>query len=290
MQRTRRKKIDEIKQATRYDHLKGLLEKYDDTASKPLEVSKSKSDKKRSAKSPAPTARSDSASQAATSTRPQQGGAGVNPEKVTAALLESGAAKKPAGSINGAEITQALNAKGIQTTLPPQRLDQFQRTWLDRLADKVLGAESTAGQGGMSAAEQRYALICHICFTHNGLCPKEEWEEVQYICPRCGTFNSRRPSTVPVSAPWTHVDRMRTASNASSRPISPPFKGDHRSSGGNTSEEQERRGEEEEEEEEQETMIDDMSFSSDKRSPLRKRGSRTFNKPWARDKELMEVD
>jgi hypothetical protein len=51
-----------------------------------------------------------------------------------------------------------------------------QRTWLDRMADSVLGADPS---GTALGPEQKYALICVNCKRHNGLARKEEFEEVR---------------------------------------------------------------------------------------------------------------
>ena len=226
LQRTRRKKIDEIKLATRYDHLRSLLEKYDDTAVPVAVGKKGTAERTRSARTGGPLARKELEQAPKPSGQSQlQGPAG---QEASVGGGEGGASK------NGVVAQGPVGA--VQ---PSQRQEQFQRTWMDRLADKILGAE----MGGQQvAAEQRYALICRICFTHNGLCPKEDWEEVrewlvrssvgqetdfarlaEYICPRCGTFNSRRPSSAPVSSPWgkSTRERQRTDSMASSPPASP---------------------------------------------------------------------
>ncbi|UZJ52513.1 hypothetical protein CBS101457_001833 [Exobasidium rhododendri] len=206
LQGTRRKKIDEIKLATRYDHLRNLLEKYDDTAVKPTGgpegTSKNKSDK------------------AANLSKANQ-----TPQKRSV--------QGPVMPTTAASLNNDLRAvPGNNPTVPNpalQRPERFQKTWMDKVADKILGAEN----GGQPvAAEQKYALICRICFTHNGLCPKEDWQEVQYICPRCGTFNSRRPSSAPVSSPWTKSSRKGQQSPDSltrSPPASPSPSGLHAS-------------------------------------------------------------
>lgn len=47
-------------------------------------------------------------------------------------------------------------------------------------------------------------------------CPAE------YICPHCGSFESRRPSSVPVSSPWHHGQRPSSAAGHNeSRPSTP---------------------------------------------------------------------
>ena len=71
------------------------------------------------------------------------------------------------------------------------------KTWMDKVADAILGADPSA-----TGPEQKYALICARCHAHNGLALKEEFNEVQYVCPHCGHFNSRRPSSAPVGSPF----------------------------------------------------------------------------------------
>lgn len=216
LQRTRRKKIDEIKQATRYDHLRSLLEKYDDTAGMALssnELNGVKGKSKTSARAPRasmPASMGPNSSQRTRAPLITESGptlavndVAVREEKGKGIAVRPGMKSSPSLS----------NGTPVEPGLPTLKQSQFQRTWLDRVADKILGAE-VGGQA--TAAEQRYALICRICYTHNGLCPKEEWEEVQYICPRCGTFNSRRPSTAPVSTPWTKSTSQEGHSPATS--------------------------------------------------------------------------
>ncbi len=77
---------------------------------------------------------------------------------------------------------------------------------MDKLADAILGADPSA-----TGPEQKYALICARCHRHNGLALKEEFNEVQYVCPHCGHFNSRRPSSAPVSSPFNHSAAATTA-------------------------------------------------------------------------------
>lgn len=163
LQRTRRKKIDEIKLATRYDHLRSLLEKYDDTAVPVAVGKKGTTERTRSARTGGPLARKELEQAPKPSGQTQLQGPAGQEAKV--------------GGGEGGESKNGVVVQGpVGAVQPSQRQEQFQRTWMDRLADKILGAE----MGGQQvAAEQRYALICRICFTHNGLCPKEDWEEVR---------------------------------------------------------------------------------------------------------------
>lgn len=220
LQRTRRKKIDEIKQATKFDHLRNLLERYDDTASNRPGMKRvgSSFDGKlnkqgqQNTTTPNKAAQQNRQFQGMRDGRPVNGGSqsGLRP-------IEQKAFKTPiknnTNTIQGqpGQPVPTIDITGTGNPLPfdvPQQHLRFQKTWLDRVADKVLGVETSGQDGG---AEQRYALICHVCLSHNGLCPKEEWEEVQYICPRCGTFNSRRPSSVPVTSPWSSSNIRRAS-------------------------------------------------------------------------------
>lgn len=60
--------------------------------------------------------------------------------------------------------------------------------WYDRLLDVIVGEDE-------SKPQNRYALICKVCRTHNGLAPPGETDVslIRYICPRCGTINGEEP-------------------------------------------------------------------------------------------------
>ena len=71
---------------------------------------------------------------------------------------------------------------------PPPMFQQtdfqpYQRTWIDRILDVIIGEESPSS---------KYALVCQQCFAHNGLASALEFEHVQYKCPKCGFFNTKR--------------------------------------------------------------------------------------------------
>ncbi|SJX64168.1 uncharacterized protein SRS1_14822 [Sporisorium reilianum f. sp. reilianum] len=200
LKRQKREKIDEIKRATKYDHLRMLLEKYDETGPKGgLPPSASTPQKgKAGSKAGSPSSKDASSSSPASTS------------SVTSTPQRPGAA--PAGAAAPAPTTpeaQALQAQRMalmrqqgNVLQPPRPLPAapmlpMQKTWLDKLADAILGADPSA-----TGPEQKYALICARCHAHNGLALKEEFNEVQYICPHCGHFNSRRPSSVPVSSPF----------------------------------------------------------------------------------------
>ncbi|PWN43343.1 hypothetical protein IE81DRAFT_322413 [Ceraceosorus guamensis] len=219
LQRARRTKIDEIKRASRFDYMRMLLDKYDDIQppSRARQAASSAKIGDSPAKGPGgglaapgssprsrPTTAPGNASRAPFSNAstppvpavPGNGSAHAPPHD------QAGTAKTPA---QGSAVPLAAQA------VPP-------RTWLDRVADLILGSEN--GDGTLRD-EQKYALICKECLNHNGLCLPSEIEEIQYICPKCGTFNSRRPSTAPISSPWGRARFDSTASIQSMSGASP---------------------------------------------------------------------
>lgn len=75
--------------------------------------------------------------------------------------------------------------------LPPAASTPVPRTLIDKLADALLGVVPGDGDSP-GGGDSKYALICGKCFGHNGLVVKEEFDLIQYQCPRCGYFNPRR--------------------------------------------------------------------------------------------------
>lgn len=55
----------------------------------------------------------------------------------------------------------------------------------DRLLDLLIGSDNN------ESVEDRYALICRNCFSHNGLAPPGSKDpfSVVYLCPKCGFIN-----------------------------------------------------------------------------------------------------
>ncbi|KAG5358879.1 Protein lunapark [Yarrowia sp. E02] len=65
----------------------------------------------------------------------------------------------------------------------PVSTGPYQRQWFDRVLDLLVGEDE-------SAAQNRQALICSKCFTHNGLAPfGKTAAEIRYKCPSCGEWN-----------------------------------------------------------------------------------------------------
>ncbi|KAJ9114231.1 hypothetical protein QFC22_005683 [Naganishia vaughanmartiniae] len=81
------------------------------------------------------------------------------------------------------------------------------KKWYDHVADKLMGEDPS------QANQTKFALVCGGCFRHNGLVSgKEEWENMKWICPRCGYFNpspnSRRESVGQPATPSTPTTTM----------------------------------------------------------------------------------
>ncbi|SPO29531.1 uncharacterized protein UTRI_04734_B [Ustilago trichophora] len=196
LKRQKREKVDEIKRATKYDHLRMLLEKYDEGGPKGgvSDAAATPTKGKAGSKSNSPKAPQQSpAPSTSVSITPQRPAAGPVPTTPEAQALQA--------------QRMALMRQQGNLPIPRPAPLPIQKTWMDKLADAILGADpSTTGP------EQKYALICTRCHAHNGLALKEEFNEVQYVCPHCGHFNSRRPSSAPVSSPFN--SRAATINNS----------------------------------------------------------------------------
>lgn len=234
LKKQRGAKIEEIKKATRYDHLRKLLDKYDNE---------------------------DGAGPKSVQGTPVKGGApGQQPQTPARSGVAPTQPNTPASMQRQPlhqPITPAMRAVNGGGPLPPPpptivrpplpSAMPTERTWLDRVADAVLGSDPSSATLG---PEQKYALICSNCKKHNGLATREEFDEVreycrgscvrvrvekqstdkldlmlaEYICPHCGTFNTRRPSSVPVSSPW-RTPATRDAGSATKQKSSRPSQG-----------------------------------------------------------------
>ncbi|KAN0061322.1 hypothetical protein ACQY0O_006168 [Thecaphora frezii] len=189
LRRQQRDKIDEIKRATKYDHLRMLLEKYDETQPRAAKPPVQQQRPAPPGATPSSKQQQQLSPQQAQQQQPQQPRGPLTPEQAHRQAQQMAAMRQ-----QGNHGTAA--ALGVPRPLPPQQ--PLPKTWMDKVADAVLGADpSSAGP------EQKYALICTRCYMHNGLALKEEFDEIQYVCPHCGQFNSRRPSSAPHSSPFT---------------------------------------------------------------------------------------
>lgn len=82
--------------------------------------------------------------------------------------------------------------KAPRETFTPSQSPQ--RGWMDRILDILIGEDETSPQN-------RYALICKTCNSHNGLAAfGEQPENVVYRCPSCGSMNGKRDAADLLSA------------------------------------------------------------------------------------------
>lgn len=91
---------------------------------------------------------------------------------------------------------------------------QAPRTFQDRVLDFIVGSDNN------EATENRYALICRQCLTHNGLAPPGCTNpfEVSYICPNCGFLNGEIDQTTDVHQIETELLKENKHSNVPQDP------------------------------------------------------------------------
>ena len=196
LRKQKREKINEIKKATDFDHLRSLLDRYDDEKKRDLKSTstdvKGTNVKKRASMFSLrrkPSKDKPAMSQSTTESRAEQPKA-----------MEALAPPITGLPVLGVPSAQA-HLENPSLRNEPSTQQSYPRGWMDKVADMILGTDPY----GATPEDQQYALICRHCFHHNGLVPKNELHETQYICPYCFTFNSRRPSSRPVSSPFAPV-------------------------------------------------------------------------------------
>lgn len=87
-------------------------------------------------------------------------------------------------SLEGNNEAQRFNAYS-------QAGSSAKRHWYDSIIDTVVGADELS-------PNNRFALICINCSSHNGLAPPGmKPEYVKYICPRCGVLNGKDSEPAP---------------------------------------------------------------------------------------------
>ncbi|KAE8249752.1 hypothetical protein A4X13_0g5089 [Tilletia indica] len=218
LRKRQRAKIAEIKRATDFEHLRMLLDKFDEDRPRggaPGAALLQQQQAQQQAQRAGPRQSMPVGAQGAQQTRTANGAKGTPrhsmPTNMSPAQSQKGISSQPGASgvnpqsqgqpqlLPSATIagSRSGSAAGINAAQGTPRA-----TVLDKFADWMFGPDPSLGGGsGVSAAMQKYALICSRCFAHNGLAMPHEFDEIQYVCPKCGAFNSRRPSSVPVSTP-----------------------------------------------------------------------------------------
>nr|CAD2198420.1 unnamed protein product [Meloidogyne enterolobii]CAD2198771.1 unnamed protein product [Meloidogyne enterolobii] len=76
---------------------------------------------------------------------------------------------------------------------------------LDRILDFVMG----------ESINNRYALICSNCYTHNGMALREEFKTISYCCYRCNFFNTSKTELNKRSHPLNYSNNNPSTSNKS---------------------------------------------------------------------------
>lgn len=196
LRKQKRDKINEIKKATDFDHLRSLLDRFDN-------------EKKRDPKSTSTDAQATNikkrASMFSLRRKPSKGQPEASYVTTESRAEQQKLLEALAPPISSLPVLGVPSAQGNPESQPhrhgPSTQPQYPRGWMDKVADMILGTDPY----GATPEDQQYALICRHCFHHNGLVPKNELHETQYICPYCFTFNSRRPSSRPVSSPFAPV-------------------------------------------------------------------------------------
>ncbi|KAG0142435.1 hypothetical protein CROQUDRAFT_662511 [Cronartium quercuum f. sp. fusiforme G11] len=165
LQKQLREKVEELKKKTSYYTTRELLERYDDQL-KTFTVRNDASIRTAVNRSPSISTPN------TLRQRPPPSSTSPNPQLTTSISLNSMNAPQ-------SNTGKPRNSNPAQLVSSPAGSN---RGWADRFAEALLGDDE-------AKPETKYALICLKCFNHNGLVRQEELDTIQYVCPRCGTFN-----------------------------------------------------------------------------------------------------
>ncbi|GAA5997910.1 uncharacterized protein JCM10292_006900 [Rhodotorula paludigena] len=168
-------KVEEIKKKTGYYSTRDLLEKYDEALKKGPGSAPSTP-----AKQPVKTGNKPPVPFPGTPATPVRPGAPPSVQNTPQRPFPPGTPGAPGTPANPAGMPYPAFP-------PPPPPTPHTRSLMDKVADALLGVSPED-----SNPMNRYALICGQCYAHNGLALKDEFESVQYRCPRCGYFNPPR--------------------------------------------------------------------------------------------------
>ncbi|KIJ34298.1 hypothetical protein M422DRAFT_52067 [Sphaerobolus stellatus SS14] len=194
-----RNKLEEIKKKTNYYSTKSLLDRYDESAAG-----------SKSANGP-PSPRRGPTSPV----QPSQ--PGLRQRQPQGASAPNGAQGAPNGAQGAPQTPERPTGQAQAFSPTVQSFPPPRKQWYDKLADAILGDDTA---GAASSPASRYALICERCFTHNGLVTEAQWEDAQYLCPKCGHFNMSaraKKATMQQAAP-----APSTAASVQSTPSAMP--------------------------------------------------------------------
>ncbi|OMJ13263.1 Protein lunapark [Smittium culicis] len=169
-----KEKILELKKKTEFDSTKRLIEKYD--KSKPLmNVNTSQQNKFVQQKG-------NNTNQL---TQRHQKQLQANPQQIQLAQQKNTQQIKPIAQ----SYINTQNKSGVVPIVQKKNIGS-PKPWLENIIDRLVGDEQISNN--------KYALICRSCYSHNGLVLEEEIETIQYTCPKCGAFN---PSKISSASP-----------------------------------------------------------------------------------------
>ncbi|KAK4047697.1 hypothetical protein OIV83_005205 [Microbotryomycetes sp. JL201] len=157
LKKEQREKVEELKRKTGYYSTKNLIDKYDE-------------DEAKKAKQP-------QQQQQQQQRRQKQEQQSLKGEPAQAQQIPLTAPVGP-----GSRLGQ------LPPLLPPAPPVPPPRTLMDKVADALIGVNAD------DEPYNKYALICSKCYAHNGLVPRDQYDTIQYQCPRCGFMNPSRRS------------------------------------------------------------------------------------------------
>ncbi|WFD34825.1 hypothetical protein MCUN1_001669 [Malassezia cuniculi] len=166
LRRQQRETINDIKRVTDFEHLRRLLDCYDDET-------KAKKQERRAERSGSSLTRSQTQPRLALKSKSSMPSLSAARSSSDLAAIAS---KQP--NTTGSSLAPPLYSPNGLSSLGPvvdaRKVPPPPRGWMDKVADMILGTDPY----GATLEEQQYALICRGCLRHNGLVPKNEFEEI----------------------------------------------------------------------------------------------------------------
>lgn len=178
LRKQQRTKINEIKRATDFDHLRALLDTYD-TEAKQATNTASIPSTPASQSNRLLSRRSTTSLRRTTSKDVLRRHRKADSLQEKPKLDEEGVVPSLAPAITGLPILGVQDGQRNPESRPsikvPDSGAPYPRSWMDKVADMILGTDPY----GATLEDQQYALVCRHCFRHNGLVPKNELNEIR---------------------------------------------------------------------------------------------------------------
>lgn len=178
LRKQQRTKINEIKRATDFDHLRALLDTYDTDAKQDTSTVSTPSTPV-SQNNRLLSRRSTTSLRRAASKDVLRRHRKVDSLQEKPNLEEEDVAPSLAPAITGLPILGVQDGQWNPESRPTAKLPDsgthYPRSWMDKVADMILGTDPY----GATLEDQQYALVCRRCFRHNGLVPKNELNEIR---------------------------------------------------------------------------------------------------------------